>query len=57
MYSFISILCKYNYICTGLELKRVVVTQKNFDFFILEVPLLCNFFLMMIIFPRLYLVL
>lgn len=34
MYSFIHILCKYIYIYSGLELKRVLVTQKNFDFFV-----------------------
>lgn len=55
MYSFTHIMCKYNYICTGLELKRVLVTQKNFDFFILDVTLFCNFFKIIIIFPRLYL--
>lgn len=55
MYIFIYIMCKYNYICTGLELKRVLVTQKNFDLLILDMTLFYIFFKISIIFPRLYL--
>lgn len=55
MYSFIHILCKYIYICSGLELKRVLMTQKNFDFFVWDVNLFCNFLKIIIIFPSLYL--